>query len=143
MGALDWDMDHLHIYASDPAVTIAWLTDGLGGEVVHESEHSGYPKQVIVRLGGQLVQVRGRRAEEQFADVGRRTYGLDHFGLTVDDLDAALAELRTRGIEPVRDFEQGFGAASSIAFLRGPDGLWVELLPSVWSAKVRIDEPQS
>jgi catechol 2,3-dioxygenase-like lactoylglutathione lyase family enzyme len=133
MGALDWEFTHVHVYASDPEVTVTWLTDGVGGEVVSEREHPGYPKATIVRLGGQVVQVRGKREAERFAAAGPRSFGIDHIGLAVPDVEAALAELRTRGVEPVTEFDSGFSIPPGIAFLRGPDNLWVEIVPTAWA----------
>ena len=53
--------------------------------------------------------------------------GLDHFGLKVDNLDAAYAELKRRGaefaVEP-RTIRPGV----KIAFVRGPDNVRIELL---------------
>jgi catechol 2,3-dioxygenase-like lactoylglutathione lyase family enzyme len=122
----------VHVYASDPDATVAWLTDGLGGEVVGRVQHDGYPMRTEVLIGGQLVQVRGRRETEHFADAGPRSYGIDHIGLGVTDVDAALEELRARGIEPVTTFDNGFVVPPGVAFLRGPDELWVELALTKW-----------
>jgi hypothetical protein len=133
MGALDWEFTHVHVYASDPEVTVAWLTDGVGGEVVSAHQRPGYPKATSVRLGGQVVQVRGARDTECFADAGPRSYGIDHIGLAVPDVDTALAELHARGVDPVTEFEQGFSIPPGIAFLRGPDDLWVEIVPTAWA----------
>ena len=135
MGALEWEFDHVHVYASDPDATVAWLTDGLGGAVVEVHEHAGYPKATIVELGGQLLQVRGSREDERFTLGGPRSFGIDHIGLAVPDVDAALAELRNRGIEPVTEFEQGFSIPVGIAFVRGPDNLWVEIEPTEWTSR--------
>ena len=53
--------------------------------------------------------------------------GLDHFGLRVDNLDAAYAELKRRGadfaVEP-KIIRPGV----KIAFVRGPDNVRIELL---------------
>jgi catechol 2,3-dioxygenase-like lactoylglutathione lyase family enzyme len=133
MGTPEWQFTHVHVYASEPEVTVAWLTDGLGGEVVSETQHAGYPKAWIVELGGQLVQVRGRRDAETFASAGPRSFGIDHIGLAVADLEAALAQLQARGVEPVTEFEGGFSIPAGIAFLRGPDELWVEITPTAWA----------
>jgi len=53
--------------------------------------------------------------------------GLDHFGLRVDNLEDAVAELKRRGaefaVEP-RTIRPGV----KIAFVRGPDDVRIELL---------------
>jgi lactoylglutathione lyase len=54
-------------------------------------------------------------------------YGLDHIGLTVDDVDAAVAELRAKGAEiaigPLRR-----NPGLRLAFIRGPEGIMIELV---------------
>lgn len=127
MEAIDYVFTHVHVYASDPDATVFWLTDGLGGQVVSRRQHPGYPMATQVRFGNQIVQVRGPRDNERFGDAGPRTYGLDHFGLSVPDLEATLAALRKRGVVPESTFDNGFSVPDGVAFLRGPDGLWVEL----------------
>lgn len=127
MPALSYVFSHVHVYASDPEVTVKWLTDGLGGEVVSRRQGGDYPVTTQVSLGGQIVQVRGRRESERFVAAGSRCFGLDHIGLSVTDLDATLAALRERGITPETTFDNGFRVPEGFAFLQGPDGIWVEL----------------
>jgi len=50
---------------------------------------------------------------------------LDHIAFQVADLDEALSELKTRGIEPisyVRDTEH-----SRWTYISDPDGIWIEV----------------
>jgi catechol 2,3-dioxygenase-like lactoylglutathione lyase family enzyme len=127
MEPLNYVFTHVHVYASNPDATVSWLTDGLGGDIVDRREYPGYPAATQVRFGNQIVQVRGRKPTEQFAEAGPRAFGWDHIGLSVEDLAATLAVLRERGIEPVTDFDNGFSVPDGVAFFRGPDHLWVEL----------------
>jgi catechol 2,3-dioxygenase-like lactoylglutathione lyase family enzyme len=125
--ALDYRFTHVHVYASDPAATVRWLTDGLGGEVAGELDRPGFPVTTEVRLGGQLVFVRGSRDAERFAEPGPRTFGLDHFGLSVQDVAAAVEVLRARGIEPDTTFNNGLPIPAGVAYVRGPDDLLIEI----------------
>ncbi len=118
---------HVHVYASDAEATVSWLTDGLGGQVVGQHQHGDYPVATKIRLGGQIVQVRGRRRTERFAEPGSRRFGLDHIGLSVPDFDATITALDARGIKPETSFDNGFTVPEGVAFLRGPDGLLVEI----------------
>ena len=53
--------------------------------------------------------------------------GLDHFGLTVENIDSAVAELKGKGVaftvEP-KTIRPGV----RICFVRGPEGVSIELL---------------
>jgi catechol 2,3-dioxygenase-like lactoylglutathione lyase family enzyme len=120
------------VYASDPDATVAWLT-ALGGEVVAEHRYDGFPTMFDVALGGQIVQIRGERTTEHFSPAdGRRSFGIDHLGLVVTDLDRALEALRARGIVAETDFANGYTVPDGVAFVRGPDDLWVEIAPAAW-----------
>ena len=76
--------------------------------MVSRRTRDGYPVTTEVRIGGQTVLVRGRRKNEQFAVPKGRSFGIDHFGLSVPDLESALETLRTRGIKAETSFNNGF-----------------------------------
>ena len=127
MDTVSYVFSHVHVYASDPEATVSWLTNGLGGDVVSRHQYADYPVATQVRLGGQIVQVRGRRKNERFAEAGARAFGFDHIGLSVEDFAATIAALRERGVVPESSFDNGFSVPDGVAFVRGPDGLWVEI----------------
>src|ERR1700751_5387255 len=57
----------------------------------------------------------------------RRQGGLEHIGLTVDDVDAAVAELRAKGAEiAIGPLTRNPGLR--LAFVRGPEGIMMELV---------------
>ncbi len=53
--------------------------------------------------------------------------GLDHFGLAVSGIDAVAAELKAKGAEFTME-PRTIRAGLRICFLRGPQGVSVELL---------------
>ena len=54
--------------------------------------------------------------------------GYGHIALYVDDLDATLAELAPKGIEPERPPYTVRAGGSRICFVRDPDGYRIELI---------------
>jgi lactoylglutathione lyase len=54
--------------------------------------------------------------------------GYGHIAVTVDDLDAALADLADEGIEPERPPYSVREGGSRICFVRDPDGYRIELI---------------
>jgi lactoylglutathione lyase len=54
--------------------------------------------------------------------------GYNHIALTVADIDATLATLSSRGIEPEKPPYQVRAGGSRICFVRDPDGYRVELI---------------
>jgi len=50
---------------------------------------------------------------------------VDHLAFEVNDVDRALAELRSQGVEVTMEpFNEG---NSRLAFVKDPDGIWIEL----------------
>jgi catechol 2,3-dioxygenase-like lactoylglutathione lyase family enzyme len=125
-GPLEFTFDHIHVFCSDLAATERWFAEGLGAEVVGRPESRGVPS-VRLKVGGANVYLRPAREGESLVPPGPQHFGADHFGLRVTDVDATVAELRKRGVfievEPW-DFSPG----SRIAFIKGPDGVRIELV---------------
>ena len=125
-GPLDVSFDHIHIFCSDMAATETWFTEGLGAEVAGRPESRGVPS-VRLKLGGANVYLRPAREDESLTPPDSQHFGADHFGLRVADVDATVAELKRRGVfievEP-----WDFSAGSRIAFIKGPDGVRIELV---------------
>ena len=56
-----------------------------------------------------------------------RDQGLDHFGLSVQEIDAVVAELKAKGAQFTME-PTTIRPGVPIAFLRGPEGVSIELL---------------
>jgi lactoylglutathione lyase len=125
-GPLDFSFDHIHVFCSDMAATERFFVEGLGADVAGRPESRGVPS-VRLKLGGANIYLRPQRDDERLTPPDSQHFGADHFGLRVADVDATVAELRQRGVfievEPW-DFSPG----SRIAFIKGPDGVRIELV---------------
>lgn len=53
--------------------------------------------------------------------------GLDHFGLTVKDIDAVAAEIKAKGVVFTRE-PTTLRPGVRVCFIRGPEGISIELL---------------
>jgi len=89
-----------------------------------------YPGQqrITMRLGGQTVLIAPPHPHEATATPPPfPRYGLEHIGLTVDDVDAAVKELRAKGAEiAIGPLTRNPGLR--LAFIRGPEGIMIELV---------------
>jgi catechol 2,3-dioxygenase-like lactoylglutathione lyase family enzyme len=76
-----------------------------------------------MRLGCQTVLIAPPHPHEPTATVPPFPhYGLEHVGLTVDDVDAAVEELRAKGAEiAIGPLNRNPGLR--LAFIRGPEGI--------------------
>ena len=120
MPTVTWD--HIHLRSPDPEATAAWLADILGGEIVRG------PGRIDVKLGGANVFIAPVTAGDGVNTPPVTPYqGLDHFGLTVQDIDAVAAEIRAKGVEFTKE-PTTIRPGVRICFIRGPQGISVELL---------------
>ena len=112
-----------------------------GAEVTRSVYPPGtlYPGQqrVTMRLGGQKVLIAPPHPHEPNASAPPFPhYGLEHIGLTVDDVDAAVEELRAKGAEiAIGPLTRNPGLR--LAFVRGPEGIMIELAQRAIAAAPR------
>jgi lactoylglutathione lyase len=124
--------DHAHLRSADPDAMGHFFEAMFGAEVTRSIYPPGtlYPgkMRVTMRVGGQKILVAPTHPHDEMTPAPPFPYyGLEHIGLTVADLDAAIAELKAKGAEiaigPLtRD------AGTYLAFIRGPEGIMVELV---------------
>jgi catechol 2,3-dioxygenase-like lactoylglutathione lyase family enzyme len=120
MPIVTWD--HVHLRSPDPEATAAWLEDILGGVIIRG------PGRIDVKLGGANVFIAPVAAGDGVNGPPATPYqGLDHFGLTVKDIDAVAAEIRAKGVEFTRQ-PTTIRPGVRICFIRGPQGISIELL---------------
>jgi lactoylglutathione lyase len=119
--------DHIHLRSPDPDGTARWFAEMLGAEVIHSTQ-DGQPR-IDLKLGGANIFIAPVPAGDASVGAPPRTpyQGLDHFGVTVPDLDAAASELKGKGVEFTLEPKQA-RPGLRIAFIRGPQGISIELL---------------
>src|SRR5690349_5023844 len=81
---------HVYLPVPDVEAAIAFYTTNLGFRLQRRWPAADGAAAAYLELGGVLLEVLPSAAGVQ---------GERRFGLTVDDLDATLAELRARGVE--------------------------------------------
>src|SRR5206468_9380725 len=92
MPTVTWD--HVHLRSPDPEAMAAWLEDILGGQIIRG------PGRIDVKLGGANVFIAQVASGDGVNAPPVTPYqGLDHFGLTVKDIDAVAAEIKAKGVE--------------------------------------------
>lgn len=119
---------HVHIKSKKPKMTARWWVDMFGATIVPEFEF-GSMLFTPVELDGIRINITGHSGE----DVERMSepqpipyWGLEHFGVEVDDMDAILARFEEQGFKIYmrRPGPEGY----EIAFVDAPDGVVLELL---------------
>ena len=117
--------DHVHLRSPDPEATAQFYERMFGAEVLR-SVQQGKPR-VDLDLCGLKVFIAQATGGEIGAAPTSPYLGLDHIGLTVTGIDAAVAELKAKGAEFTME-PTTIRPNVRIAFLRGPQGVAIELV---------------
>ena len=124
MAKYTWD--HVHIRTRNPEATATWFERMLGAEVIR-SMQQGQPR-IDLQLGGASIFIAPVAAGDGVNTPPVTPYqGLDHFGLTVKDIDAVAAEIKAKGVEFTKE-PTTIRPGVRICFIRGPQGISIELL---------------
>lgn len=118
--------DHIHLRSPDPEETARFYERMFGARVIR-SMQDGKPR-VDLDLGGTQIFIAPVLPGSGTAGPPRSPYqGLDHIGLRVSGIDAAVADLKAKGavftMEPVT-----VRPGVRIAFLRAPQNVSIELI---------------
>jgi catechol 2,3-dioxygenase-like lactoylglutathione lyase family enzyme len=118
--------EHIHLRSPDPEATAAWYEAMLGAEVVRTPQPNG-DTRIDLNLAGQKVFI-AKAVPGKAADAPASPYmGLDHFGMTVTDIKAAVAELKAKGVHFTMDVTLNRPGVQ-IAFLTAPENVSIELI---------------
>ncbi len=124
MATYTWD--HIHLRSPDPEATALWLERMLGAQVIR-SMQQGKPR-IDLKLGGANIFIAPVAPGEGVNAPPVAPYqGLDHFGLSVKDIDAVAADLKKKGVEFTKEVHTP-RPGIRICFIRGPQGVSIELL---------------
>ena len=125
---MEFECNHLHLRSENPDAAAKFYCDNLGASIASVTPLST-TKSVRLELNGQaLMTISGRaEGEDPLPGSTEPRYGLDHFGFTVDDIDAVAARLKANGVhfncEPWT-----MPSGGRVAFIEAPDHVSVELI---------------
>lgn len=119
--------DHIHLRSPNPEATAAFYERMFGAEVIRSIMSDGKPR-IDLKIGGGDVFIAQVNPGDKICAPPKTPYqGLDHFGLTVTGIDAVVADLKKKGAEFTME-PTTIRPGVRIAFLRGPEGVSIELL---------------
>lgn len=118
-------IDHIHLRSADPVAASRFYIEHFGATEVRRVMN-GQALRVVLSLAGLTLFI-----EEVPATTPLPPHwpfiGIEHIGLTVQDVTAAVAELRAKGVTIEQDVTK-LNDTLHIAFLIGPDRVRIELL---------------
>jgi methylmalonyl-CoA/ethylmalonyl-CoA epimerase len=125
-------LDHIGIAVQDLAAALAFYRDALGLEVeAPEEVASQRVRAHFVAVGDVKLELLEATAPDSpiAKYVGKRGPGLHHITLRVDDIEAALAQLKAHGARLIDDKPRPGAEGSLVAFVHpaSAHGVLVEL----------------
>ncbi|MCH7786890.1 MAG: VOC family protein [Chloroflexi bacterium] len=124
-----YEFNHVHLKSPDPEKTANWYVKAFNFKIISDTVRPVGDRFVRCETSdGIVVNISSARTNEQMGN-GDATahWGLEHFGINVDDMDAEIKRLEGLGAELI---EGPMDAASGmrIAFIKAPDDVRIELL---------------
>ena len=126
-------IEHVAIAVEDLDVALAHYKDTWGLEPTSRErvEEQGV-EEAMLPLGDSHLQLLAGTGPDTTVGkfVARRGEGLHHIAYEVDDLEATLADLKTKGVPLIDESPRTGGRGHSVAFVhpKGNHGLLVELI---------------
>lgn len=123
----NYTYDHIHIRSQDPMATAQWYEKMFSAKVIESTQPDGSPR-VDLDINGLTVFI--MRVATDAPAPGADTevsLGLDHFGLRVENMDAAVAELTEKGAEFTME-PRKLRPGLIITYIVAPENVRIELL---------------
>ncbi len=123
----NYTYDHIHLRTRDPEATTKYYHEMFGAKIIESVQSDGMSRLDLDLNGLTIFVARVLPTDDVPAPPADPHMGLDHFGLRVDNLAEAAADLKSKGAEftmEPRDLRPGV----RIAFVRAPDDVRIELL---------------
>jgi catechol 2,3-dioxygenase-like lactoylglutathione lyase family enzyme len=117
--------DHLHLRSPDPEAAAAAYVS-LFGATIKDRLRNGAALRVVVDLDGLLLFI--EEVPAQTATTPPAPFvGIEHIGLRVSDMDAAVADFRSKGVKFLVE-PSSPRPGIKFAFIEGPDAVRIEVL---------------
>ncbi len=123
-------LDYVGIRVTNLARAVRFVREGLGLAEVRRGRmgHGGVWVLLEDRTSHQQLELNWYPKRSRFATPFVAGEGLDHLGVRVQDLGAAAKQLVAAGARKVEEIR--YRGRVALAYYEGPDGLWIELIPS-------------
>ena len=127
---MSYSFNHVHLKSSDPGKTAAWYVEAFGFEIIND-ENPRPQGDRFIRCrteDGVAINISGARTGESMGEGDATSHwGLEHFGIEVDDIDTELKRLEGLGAE-VLEGPTRTATGLSIAFIQAPDDVRIEVM---------------
>lgn len=120
--------DHVHLTTPDPLKTAEFYEKMFGAKRANVREMPNGRTMVELNLNSSRILVMPSRVKpDPTPHLPDTSYGLEHFGLATDNIEAAVAELKANGVK-FRDEIREARPGVKIAFMWAPENVLIELV---------------
>ena len=124
---MKYSSDHIHFRCSDLEESVSYYKNMFDAKEVGRGDAKGMPLIALEMAGQRFVFSPKREGVDIGVKPGDAGWGIYQIGLKVDDLDAALSELKERGAEISRGpLEVADGIR--VFFVDAPDAVEIEVM---------------
>ena len=119
-------VDHIHLISPDIERTKQWYCEVLGGQETFVGEFKGNKVYYVDLNGFNIILIEQLPDGKPLPATLQTREGLDHFGVAVEDMEAAVADLKAKGIRFVVE-PMHVRPGLRIAYIEAPDKVRIEL----------------
>jgi len=124
---LTYSFNHIHLLTRDPKATAQYYNRMFGAKIIETTQSDGKPR-IDLELGGLSIFILRVPPEQEAPPCPPGPYlGLDHFGLRVNSMDEAVADLKAKGAEFAVE-PQTIRPGVRVAYVRGPENVRIEFV---------------
>jgi lactoylglutathione lyase len=109
---------HAHFMSPDPLKAAEFYENMLGAKTEEVIKNPDGDVMIHLNLHGSRIWVSSAKSKQPF-------YGLHHIGLSTDNIEAAVAELKASGVNFIRDIAE-LRPGVKAAVLAAPDNAVIE-----------------
>ena len=124
-----YKLNHLHLKATDPEHSANWYVNAFNFNILSNTVRASGSRFITCETTNRIVVNISSAGTDENMGIGNASphWGLEHFGIEVDDLDIQnkrLVDLGAKLLVGPNDSSTGM----RIAFIQGPDDVRIELM---------------
>ena len=126
---MGYAFDHVHLKSPDPGKTAEWYVKAFNFKIISDAQRLWGDRFIRCETeDGTVINVSGGRNEEKMGQGDASAHwGLEHFGIKVDDMKAEIDRLVGLGAK-LMEGPVDVPGGPIIAFIKAPDDTRIELL---------------
>ena len=127
---MTYNFNHVHLKAPDPGKTVDWYVTAFDFEIINDQNPRPQGDRFIRcrTKDGVAINISSARTGESMGDGDADAHwGIEHFGIEVDDIEKELSRLESLGAKVLEGPIHASGGLS-IAFIQAPDNVRIEIM---------------